>query len=526
MSDERLSRLVNLHLDGQLMVEDLSEMEGMLRGSAAARAQFWRETRLHAQLHEIENGDAQRIVQRTGTPFPRRLRIAASILAVAACLAVLIAGGIWIRRGSGPDQPVEVASTAIAVLSKELNAHWRTPEEAHAVGEALVPGWLRLRSGLVRVECYSGVGMLIEGPADVRLVSVGVAQLDFGRIRADVPAMAHGFSVRTPHVTVVDLGTAFGVHVQTGLEEVQVFTGRVTLQTASGPIHELHAGDAVKVVGGAEPEPMPANSSDYKSPADLDLRTDAVHDSRVRAWREAADRLDGDPTLLVRFSFAKGTITDRTMRNLSSHGAEAGDGTLIGCMPTDGRWPDTQALEFRTQSDRVRLGVPGELHHLTLAAWVRVDAVAHPFNSLFMTDGFAEGALHWQIRGNGSLHFALSGPSGRPADPYNFDSPDIFTADRLGRWTHVVAAYDGPRHELIQYVDGRPIGHFILTGDLAVRIGHGELGNWNPGDSPDGAKIRNLTGRMDEFALFTRTLDAAEVLALYRVSAPHEDMTP
>ena len=114
----------------------------------------------------------------------------------------------------------------------------------------------------------------------------------------------------------------------------------------------------------------------------------------------------------------------------------------------------------------------------------------------------------------------------QPAAPYNFDSPGIFAADRLGRWTQVVAAYDGPRHVLTQYVDGQPIGRFALIGDLAVRIGHAELGNWNPGDSPDGAKIRNFTGRMDEFALFTRTLDAAEVLTLYRVSAPHEDKGP
>jgi hypothetical protein len=176
-----------------------------------------------------------------------------------------------------------------------------------------------------------------------------------------------------------------------------------------------------------------------------------------------------------------------------------------------------------TQSDRVRLGVPGEHHHLTLSAWVRVDALEHPFNSLFMADGFAEGALHWQIRGNGSLHLALSGPKGRPADPYNFDAPGVFGADRLGKWTHLVAAYDGPRRELSQYVDGRLVGRFMLAEDLGIRIEHGELGNWNPGDSRDGAKIRNLRGRMGEFALLARTMGEAEVEALYDVSAGQPD---
>ena len=282
---------------------------------------------------------------RPGARLPRRLRIAATSLAMAACLAAMAAGGLWIWRGTGPELPAETTSLAIAVLTKALDAQWRTPGEAHAVGEALGPGWLHLRAGLARVEFYNGVGMVVEGPADLRLLSVGAAQLDAGRIRADVPAVAHGFSVRTPHLTVVDLGTAFGIRVQAGQEEVQVIAGRITLRTASGPIHELHAGDAVKVVGGAEPEPVPANPSAFASPADLELRSDAIHDSRARAWSDAAERLDGDPALLVRFSFAKGSISDRTMRNLASHGAEAGDGTLIGCMPTDGRWPGTQALD-------------------------------------------------------------------------------------------------------------------------------------------------------------------------------------
>lgn len=519
MSDQRLSFLVDRHLDGQLTDADLTEFEGMLRGSAAAREQFWRESRLHAQLHEIENGGAQRSAPRVGPVFRHRLRFVATALATAACLALATVGALWSWLGAGGAAPVETTSAAIAVLSRVLDVQWREPGAAHVVGEALEPCWLRLRSGLVRVEFYNGVRMVVEGPADVRLVSSGVAQLYTGRISAEVPPVARGFTVRTPRLQVVDLGTAFGIHVEGTRDEVQVFTGRVTLQAASGPSHELHAGEAVQVIGDGEPQAIPPTPTDFQTAADLERRTGAVQDERAQTWRVAADRLDADPALLVRFAFAKETISDRTMRNLSAHGAPAGDGTIIGCAPAEGRWSGGQALEFRTQSDRVRLGVPGVYHVLTLVAWVRVDALDHPFNSLFMADAFDPGAVHWQIRGNGSLHFGVSVPIGQPPAPFQFDTPDVFTADRLGRWTHLVAVYDGPRRALTHYIDGRPTGHFTLGGDLSLRIGHGELGNWNPGDSRDGTPIRNLRGRMDEFALLTRALDDAEVDSLYRASA-------
>jgi hypothetical protein len=419
--------------------------------------------------------------------------------------------------------PIEATTTSIAVLSQALDAHWRAPGEGHAVGEALAPGWLHLQSGILRVEFYNGVNMVVEGPADIRLVTVGMAQLDAGRISADVPTVARGFSVLTPHLTAVDLGTAFGILVDGHHEEVHVFTGHVTLKSTSGPAHEIHAGEAMQVIGASEPESIPFHPTEFKSAADVDMHTGAVQDRRLQDWRKVVAHLDVDLTLLVRFGFATTTIAGRTMRNLAVHGAEAGDGTLIGCAPSGGRWPGTQSLEFRSQSDRVRLGVPGVHHHVTLMTWVRVDALEHPFNSLFMTDGFAEGALHWQIRGNGSLHCSLSGPSGQPAEKYNFDSPDIFTAERLAKWVQLVVTYDGPGHLLSQYVDGRPVGQFTLAQDLGVRIGHAELGNWNSGDSPDGAKIRNLTGKMDEFSLFTRTFDKTEIQALFRASAPYED---
>jgi hypothetical protein len=79
--------------------------------------------------------------------------------------------------------------------------------------------------------------------------------------------------------------------------------------------------------------------------------------------------------------------------------------------------------------------------------------------------------------------------------------------------------YDQAAWQLTQYADGEPVGRFPLTGDAALHLEQAELGNWNPAASADASPVRNLTGRMDDFALYTRALTDAEILDLYRAGA-------
>jgi hypothetical protein len=54
------------------------------------------------------------------------------------------------------------------------------------------------------------------------------------------------------------------------------------------------------------------------------------------------------------------------------------------------------------------------------------------------------------------------------------------------------------------------------------RIGPAELGNWNVRSGPNPAPnlIRNLSGALDEFALFSRALSDAEIRELYGKGKP------
>jgi hypothetical protein len=52
-----------------------------------------------------------------------------------------------------------------------------------------------------------------------------------------------------------------------------------------------------------------------------------------------------------------------------------------------------------------------------------------------------------------------------------------------------------------------------------------ELGNWNPKGFPedDPFMIRNFSGAMDEFCLFSRALDTEEIRTLYSDGKPQSD---
>ncbi len=509
MKDDRLTYLVNRYLDVQLTVAERGEFEDILRRSATSRTQFWQETRLHAHLHEAECGMEMRLPKRRRVVSGRWRRPMAALIAVAACLLIITSVVNRLRRQrpqaietNAPES--ETTTAAIAVLSGALNVEWNNAADARTPGAALEPGWLCLKSGVAHVQFFSGAGIVLQGPVEVQLVSGEEAFCRSGRMSAEVPPAAHGFTVRTPQLRVVDLGTAFGVYVSGQRDEVHVFKGKVEMHLASAAPRELKAGEGIVAVGDGKVRAIPCDPAAFMSPADVEHKSDAEHARQLQAWHDASARLKTDPSLIVLFDFEGVSWIDRTLRNLVASGAAPFDATVVGCGKAEGRWLGKGAIEFRNLSDRVSMSVPGTYRSLTLAAWVRVDRLECRFNSLFMTDAFEPGAVHWQIRGNGSLHLAVSGPKNESATNYNYDSPDVFLTERLGRWTHLAMVYDGPRARMTQYVDGQPISRFPLSKAIRLRIEHGELGNWNPGNSSDRAPIRYLSGRMDEFELFGR----------------------
>ena len=452
-----------------------------------------------------------------------RSRVAVSMIALAACVT-LLATGWWRLNVWQHSRWKGATSNAVAMLNRVVDARWSERDEPPRLGAPLEPGWLRLKSGLAQVVFYSGARVVIEGPAELRIMSPSEASCRVGRLTAEVPPNAHGFRIGTPQMNVTDLGTVFGLDVKERQTELHVFKGRVEFQPASGSAKQnLQEGSGVVAEVSHPPRLVTANPAGFASLFNLQAKSVAAESRRCNLWRTASSWLNQDPSLLVHFDFEHAATTDWQLRNVSSRSEGMPDATIVGGQWVEGRWPIKPALEFQNVNDRVRLSVPGNYESLTLAAWVRVQGLDRQFSSLFMSEGFEAGTLHWLIRKDGVLGLTVIGQ-----EPGKFQivaSPSVISLDQFGQWLHLVAVLDGGSKRVVHYLNGRPVSEKPLKIDPPFRIGTAELGHWNARGFPDNdpSLIRNFSGAIDDFCLIRHALSDDEIHELYSIGKPQSD---
>jgi hypothetical protein len=346
----------------------------------------------------------------------------------------------------------------------------------------------------------------LEGPAAFQLISSSEAYCSAGRLSAQVPPQAKGFRIQTPKGTIVDLGTEFGLDLNASSSAVHVFKGEVELYPLDAAMQSLKEGQAMTLDSRAQA--LAANQAAFASLGDVDVRSAESQRLEFENWLGRNDRFNEARDLLLRFDFQDRRDT-RALLNRARHAVQIPAGSIVGCDWTEGRWPGKGALEFRNVSDRVRLSLPGEYQDLTLSAWVRVNGLDRAFSSLFMVEGYADGAVHWQLTREGKLRMGIAGRQGKPSTDY--DTPAIFTSERFGQWMHLATVYDSAAHEVRHYVNGELMVHLPVKHAFPLRLGLAELGNWNDGGRSDRVPIRHFSGAMQEFALYRRVLSAEEI---------------
>ncbi len=452
----------------------------------------------------------------------RQTRWSRWAVGLTAC-GVLVAGW-WGLRVWWPDANQGTTSKAVAMLNRVVDAEWEHRKGTPRLGAPLEPGLLQLKSGLAQVVFYSGARVVIEGPTELRLVSPTNASCRKGRLVAELPPQARGFRIGTPQVDVTDLGTAFGLDVQDRQTELHVFKGSVEFRPEGGAgRRNLRAGAGAVTSNSSSPQLIPANPAGFASLFDLQAKSVAAEALRYDQWRAASSRLNQDPSLLVHFDFEHAAPSDWRLHNAGGRGAGVPDATIVGCQWIEGRWPAKPALEFRSVNDRVRVSVPGQFESLTLATWVRVQGLDRQFNSVFMCDGFEAGTLHWLIRRDGVLGLTVVGPSS--GQHQIVASPRVLPLDQFGMWLHLAVVLDGKAKRVAHYVNGVRVSEKPLKKNPPFRIGMAELGNWNASGFPDNDPflIRNFSGAMDEFCLFSRALEGGEIRELYSAGKPQPE---
>jgi hypothetical protein len=441
---------------------------------------------------------------------------------LAACL--LVAVGLASRRtvDGNPTNRPEPTDDTVAVLLQMHRAEWEPGSLSVQVGSPLPAGRLALKSGLARVQFYSGTSVVLEGPAEFQLLSRTEAYCTAGRVRATVPPQAAGFTISTPAMEVIDRGTEFGLFVGERATEVHVFQGRVELHTPTGD-QELTTNQGVTRSGNGPLTPIVPDSAAFVTAGELSTRSAADRTRWQKEWDAASREFRRDPNLIVYYPFrADPEATGALWNEAASAGTS--DGTIVGCSWGNGRWPGKPGLEFKRVSDRVRFTAPGQFDSITLAAWVRPDALPNENNALMMCDGWEAGELHWQIGSDGTLVLGVRGPrtGGDPAQLHSahYHATGVITPDRFGRWIHLAVVYDRAAQRVAHYLDGRLLAEKSPEFDIPLRIGQAELGNWNIASYKNSTPVRYFTGCMDEFMLFSRPLSDAEIERLATQGRP------
>ena len=395
-------------------------------------------------------------------------------------------------------------------------------------GGLLPPGRLVLKSGHAHLEFYNGATVILEGPAEFRLISRTEAYCARGKLRATVPPQAHGFAIGSPSLNLIDRGTEFGLEVGGGKSAVHVFQGQVDVYEPGGvktdALKVLTTGQAVSRDGPGAVNPIAPNPASFLSAAEMTVRASGETLRRQQEWADASKTWLADPSLQVYYTFQTGGIGPRTLLDQAGQRRNPHDGALVGCLWARADGAGARGSSSSGASDRVRLTVPGEFESITLAAWVRPDALPNQNNSLMMTDGWEPGEPHWQIGIDGTIIFAVKAPLEAEGGPYmrgyHYRAPNEMTPERFGRWVHLAVVYDAAAVRVTHYVDGKSVAELEIEFDIPLQIGDAALGNWNASTLKNKHPVRNFNGAMDEFMLFSRALSATEVERLYAQGRP------
>lgn len=548
MDQDRLPLLLQRHFDQILSADERLELEQMLLASARAREIFWETARWHALLRqwgEAEWGRISADFRDVQTPTPSRWRALAGTSRrrwiYAALVSVLLAFGAqqFVTR-SRDQQPAAApqARNGIALLASTADTVWINPTESRQAGQTLSPGWLRLASGAVQIEFARGARVVLEGPAEFQLISESNAELRSGRMRAQVPEPARGFTISTPGMVLVDRGTEFACSVPLlGAPEVHVFRGAVDVNLArsGGAFQSLRENQSVRVQDG-QAHAIQSNPGAFMSEQELARRTAENIRVRIAAWRKASRRFSQRTNALVHLDFEPEGTWQRFLENRVTNAPPRSAASVIGCDWKYGRWPGKFALEFKRSDDRLRFSVPGGHESLTLLAWVRVDSLAHKQHALLMSDSVQRGAIHWYLQQDGRLGLGIhTADESAPNGWRHVVGGPAVRPESIGAWVMLATVVDGTAGTVTHYCDGQPMASAPVSFPKPLRPGTCELGNWtiNPTEpkwswfnpQPGDDYMRSFHGRMDEFTLLATALGDSEITRLYEAGRPGDSTT-
>lgn len=227
----RERKLFRRYIDQQMTPDEFSNLEQRLSTDAAFRRRFVEYTDFEATLYE----EVTRVAPVVEPPQPpAQGNWFWTTLPAALALSIVIAlAAIWgqsHRELPAKTRFIEARLRGlkdVAVVTHAAGVKTDNSPRLQA-GTRLKPGVLELESGRIQLQFLCGATVLVEGPAELHLLSPMSATVVHGTVSTKVPPVARGFVLNAPEAAIVDLGTQFGLNVNSlGVSEVHVQSGEV-----------------------------------------------------------------------------------------------------------------------------------------------------------------------------------------------------------------------------------------------------------------------------------------------------------
>ncbi len=459
----------------------------------------------------------------------------ATVYAGIAAALILGATLLFVFMGSpGPEQPPTrlvspdtPPAETIATITDQNDARWADGE--HVIGSRLREGQaLILRSGFVEITTDRGARVILEAPCEVTWAGDHALRLERGRLFGicETPR-SKGFTVRTEHASIVDLGTRFGVQVAPGGDsEVHVYSGSVAVRPATGTLgnRTLASGQSVALVNnGTKFHPVDHDPLAFVADTRPDPQENAARGA-YRRWSEYSRGLSQRDDLFAYYTFDEDANRPGVVRNLARTSRGMLDGKLEGDRGEPrwarGRWPGKGALRFdRASRHAVRVPFDSARYFdqaFTAVMWMNFDDLAVSQHFLNHIDLEARGGMSLGFNGTAITAFA-------PGSLFLFKNKLIGGFNhrfrqvpglRPNEWVCIAVTTDGKQTKyylngelFAGYDDDRPMHH--SKADMMIG-----------GTQKEHINEQAFGGLIDEVALFRSVLSGDEIEEIYNAGKP------
>lgn len=236
--DIEIRRLTDAWHDGTISPEDGLRLERRILGESKAREYFFGIAEIEASMAEAARSLPREIPAR---PFAWRDK--GQKWGMAAVFVVgVFCGALVIQSWPSPQSPAPAIQPPAAMVTGMLGVSWDGTSPGQSITLPAGSQESRIGAGLIELTFASGTRALVEGPASFQITGENAIRLAHGKLVADVPKGAEGFSVTYPDGKIVDLGTEFGVEVaRTGRSaNFGVFRGEIEFHPSNDASQAIH----------------------------------------------------------------------------------------------------------------------------------------------------------------------------------------------------------------------------------------------------------------------------------------------